>query len=62
MDNSRSCSYRWIIISAHKHRSEGLADDKTRMQFATALASRAEELGLQYFRRLDTLTIEASQG
>ena len=36
-------------------------DNDTRMQFATALASRAGELGLQYFRRLDTLTIEPGQ-
>ncbi|RWK41101.1 MAG: inositol monophosphatase, partial [Mesorhizobium sp.] len=29
------------------------------MLFATALARRGGELGLQYFRRLETLTIES---
>ena len=34
-------------------------DNDARMQFATDLAKRAGELGMQYFRRLDTLTIES---
>ena len=34
-------------------------DDNDRMLFATALARRAGELGLEYFRQLDTLTIES---
>ncbi len=35
------------------------ADNEARMKFAAALAQRAGELGLDYFRRLDTLTIES---
>ena len=34
-------------------------DNAARMEFATELAKRAGELGLEYFRRLDTLTIES---
>lgn len=34
-------------------------DNEARMQFAVDLAKRAGELGMQYFRRLDTLTIES---
>ena len=36
-----------------------VGDNKSRMLFATALARRGGELGLQYFRQLDTLTIES---
>ena len=34
-------------------------DHKERMQFAVELARRAGELGLDYFRRFDALTIES---
>ena len=34
-------------------------DNAARMEFATDLARRAGELGMEYFRRLDTLTIES---
>ena len=34
-------------------------DNEARMTFATDLAKRAGELGMEYFRRLDTLTIES---
>jgi len=34
-------------------------DNETRMRFATDLARRAGDLGMEYFRRLDTLTIES---
>ncbi|QIA22556.1 inositol monophosphatase family protein [Mesorhizobium sp. AA22] len=34
-------------------------DNNDRMLFATALARRGGELGLQYFRQLETLTIES---
>jgi len=34
-------------------------DNDARMRFARDLAVRAGELGLSYFRRLDTLTIES---
>ena len=34
-------------------------DDNDRMLFATALARRGGERGLQYFRELETLTIES---
>jgi len=34
-------------------------DNEARMEFAKDLAQRAGELGMDYFRRLDTLTIES---
>lgn len=34
-------------------------DNEARMEFARDLAKRAGELGMEYFRRLDTLTIES---
>ncbi len=45
---------------SQQHRQDPMENDNsTRMEFATELAKRAGELGMEYFRRLDTLTIES---
>ncbi len=57
MGRSHLLSAAWYF--ADKQKVSVMADNEARMKFATALAQRAGQLGLDYFRKLDTLTIES---